>query len=397
MKNRSSLSDTDLCVMCGMCLPQCPTYQLYQNEAESPRGRISLMHAINNGKLEPGEKAIMHIDHCLGCLNCQTICPSKVPFGNIIDEFRTQYTEAIKKPVASRAILRLAAKTNGLNKYFYAAQLPAAKPLLKILSRFIRLPAMSGVNKYKKLDSYYSCQSPAALGDVSLFSGCTGKTIDSTTLFDAAYLLTHLGFNVHIPQQTDCCGALHQHNGQTLLAETLLTRLSDTEKTAQNKYPLLFFTPSCGTQLIKNSALNAQDARAFILFHASQQKSRFNPVTSPVALHESCGHRNSSRLTDINRQLLTLIPQIEIIESSEPALCCGAGGIQNINYPQQAEKLSARKAQSFNLSRTSLLVSDNIGCSIHMKSALTRYNKQVEVIHPISLLARSLAVNADRQ
>jgi len=354
------------------------------------------MQSINTGLLEPGEKAVTHIDHCLGCLNCQTICPSNVPFGNLMDDFRTQYAGVIKKPVISRAILHLAAKKNRLKTYLYASQLPVIRPLLKNLSRLTRLTTIVGVNKPVKLDDYYPCQSPGRPGEVSLFAGCTGKALDSTTLSDAAYLLTHLGFNVSITRNSDCCGALHQHNGQTSLADKLLAGLTVPEKMPQGKHSLLFFSPSCGTQLYKNRELHIEDARAFILFHASQQNVSFRPATSPVALHESCAHRNASRLADINRQLLRLIPQIEIVESSDAALCCGAGGIQNINYPQQAEALSARKARSFNLERTRLLVSDNIGCSMHMKSALSQYNKQIEVIHPISLLARSLIDNTDR-
>ena len=96
------MSDTDLCVMCGMCLPQCPTYQLYQTETESPRGRIALIQSIEKGHLKADANTLLHIDHCLGCLNCETICPSYVPYGEIIDEFRQKYHKQLSKPFASQ-------------------------------------------------------------------------------------------------------------------------------------------------------------------------------------------------------------------------------------------------------------------------------------------------------
>lgn len=393
MKTSSTLSDTDLCVMCGMCLPQCPTYQLYQSETESPRGRIALMQAIDQGRIVADSNTLTHIDHCLGCLNCQTICPSRVPYGRLIDEFRSRYETEIAKPATARWLLRKVASKHGLRHYVSALNLPLVKPLIRGLSaisgrRQTGVDAVLG-QRASSLKQFYPAQTRAVQGEVRLFSGCVGTLADSLTLRDAAYLLNQLGFNVQLAAEHPCCGALHQHNGQTSLATRLLTQVEQSLDN-QTETPLLFFSPACGQQLRQSESLQAVDARQFILQQLKQQNCTFNPLEKAVALHESCSHRNMSPQRTLNRDLLQLIPQLELIESSSPSLCCGAGGLQGINYPQQGQALAEQKARSFALEQTELLLSDNIGCSLHMKTALRRYNKSIEVIHPISLLARQL-------
>lgn len=396
MKTSSTLSDTDLCVMCGMCLPQCPTYQLYQSETESPRGRIALMQAIDQGKISADSKTLTHIDHCLGCLNCQTICPSRVPYGRLIDEFRHQYGTDIEKPARARWLLRQIASDHGLRHYASALNIPLIKPLIRGLSAISggQQPGIDSLldQRTSSLKPFYPAKTEVNMGEVRLFSGCVGTLADSVTLQDTAQLLNQLGFNVHIPAEPACCGALHQHNGQTSLAGQLLNQTAQLLNT-DDETPLLFFSPACGQQLARSDSLQAVDARWFILQQLKQQNCSFRPLEKAVALHESCSQRNTSTQRTINRDLLQLIPQLELIESSSPSLCCGAGGLQGLNYPEQGQALAEQKARSFALDQVELLISDNIGCSLHMKTALKRYNKSIEIIHPISLLARQLVSN----
>lgn len=393
MKTSSTLSDTDLCVMCGMCLPQCPTYQLYQSETESPRGRIALIQAIDQGKISADNKTLTHIDHCLGCLNCQTICPSRVPYGRLIDEFRQQYAADIAKPATAHWLLRQVASEHGLRRYASALNIPLLKPLTRGLSAISgkHPPGVDALlaQPAHSLKPYYPASAEAIKGDVRLFSGCVGTLADSVTLRDTARLLNQLGFNVQIPTEHACCGALHQHNGQTSLAGQLLNQTAQLLST-DDEAPLLFFSPACGQQLASSDSLQAVDARWFILQQLKQQNCSFRPLEKAVALHESCSQRNMSTQRTINHDLLQLIPQLELIESSSPSLCCGAGGLQGLNYPEQGQALAEQTVRSFALDQVELLISDNIGCSLHMKTALRRYNKSIEIIHPISLLARQL-------
>jgi len=387
MKNRSSLSDTDLCVMCGMCLPLCPTYQLYQTETESPRGRISLIQSITSKQISPGKKAIRHIDHCLGCLNCQTICPSQVPFGQIIDEFRTQYKPSIPKPLSSRYILKQSRKTNGLEKFKAILSAPVLGTLLRPLTRLINIPVSPPKHALRKLLNRYKTAITPSRGSISLFTGCIGKLTDSQAILDTCFLLNKLGYDVDIPKEQRCCGATHLHNGQKSEAHKLRSK-NHASFDALDCKAVLFFSPACGSLLKSTNNSLIQDARSFIFHELQQQGIALAALPSPVALHESCAHRNISSDKNLNMKLLSLIPNLSIIKSDQPALCCGAGGLQNINYPSQAASLLKVKMDSFDLSQTDIILSDNIGCSLHISPALSAYNKPLHILHPLSLLAR---------
>jgi len=389
MNNTSKLTETDLCVMCGMCLPQCPTYQLYQTETESPRGRIALMQAIEQKRIQPDRKALLHIDHCLGCLNCETICPSRVPYGKLIDEFRDQFNSSIKKPVISRMTLRQVARTNGINALAIIASKPAIKQLIQLTGSVSQLPGTELAQSPASLRSLY----PGAYssltqrrGEVSLFTGCSGTAFDHRSIEDAIFLLNQLRFDVHIADNQTCCGALHQHNGQKQTARELLSKSQAQLK--QNTRSVLFFSPACGEQLQQIKDLSLIDIRTFIFDQLQLHPLKFSPPTKAIALHESCSHRNRLKLKDLNFDLLNCVAELQIIKSDNPSLCCGAGGIQSINYPQQAKALLKGKLASFDFSQANILISDNIGCSMHIKTAISAYNPAIEVMHPVSFLAR---------
>jgi len=375
--------------MCGMCLPHCPTYQLYQTETESPRGRIALMQSIEKGRIEASPKALLHIDHCLGCLNCETICPSRVPYGKLIDNFRQLHYELIPKRFSSRQILKQSAKPDGLEKLSSIASSTLVKNLLKATSAITGIPSHLIEKTSVQLKDFYPAKLPASRGRVALFTGCTGKQQDSQTLIDATQLLNHLGFDVSIPGQQACCGAMHQHNGQQNVAQSLLRdNLAFWQQ--QSLQAVIFFSPACGATLQALKDIPFIDIRAFINQQLNEHPLSFNACPDPVALHESCSQRNMLKLNGINQQLLSHIPGIQFMHSAQPTLCCGAGGLQAIDYPEQGKRLLEQKLGSFDLSQTKLFLSDNSGCSVHIKSAISAYNPDIEILHPVSLLVRQL-------
>ncbi len=389
MQNTSRLSETDLCVMCGMCLPLCPTYQLYQTETESPRGRLALIQAINLQQIPADKKALSHIDHCLSCLNCETICPSKVPYGKLIDEFRDQFHSKIKKPLLSQFILKQTTKPNGLNYLASISNKPVIKQIIKLAAPSPGIPEHRPHPALKNFYPSTHSSHSASKGSISLFTGCTGSSYDYHSIVDGITLLNQLGYNVMLPKESLCCGALHQHNGQQSTAQKLLDanqKLFDNEKNDA----ILFLSPACGDSLKQLRGFNVQDIRVFILNALRQSPLKFSALSHPVALHESCSHRNRAKLNTLNIDLLNHIPGIEIFKSRTPSICCGAAGIQSINHPEQAQALVHGTLKSFDLSQTNLLISDNIGCTLHMKTAVSTYNKHLEIIHPVSLLARQL-------
>jgi glycolate oxidase iron-sulfur subunit len=303
------------------------------------------------------------------------------------------YGADIAKPASSRWLLKQTASAHGLSRYASALNIPLVKPLARGLSAISggHQPAVDALlgQQANPLKAFYPALTETLHGEVRLFTGCVGTLADSGTLQDAAQLLNRLGFNVHIPVEQPCCGALHQHNGRQTQASQLLQQIQQRPDN-ESEAPLLFFSPACGHQLSKSESLQAVDARQFILQQLQQQGCTFRPLEKAIALHESCGQRNMSPQRTLNRELLQLIPQLEVIESTNPSLCCGAGGLQGVNYPEQGQALAEQKASSFSLEQAELLISDNIGCSLHMQTALRGYNKSIEIIHPISLLARQL-------
>jgi len=394
MKSPSKLSDTDLCVMCGMCLPNCPTYQLYQSETESPRGRIALIQAIDQQQTKADAKALLHIDHCLSCLNCETICPSKVPYGKIIDEFREQFNSSIKKSYISRAILKQSIKPNGLDALMRTANNPIIKQILRLGPSSLKSVTSNISENRPEFKTFYmgSYSSPEnRRGEVTLFTGCIGKSSDFNSVKDAVLIINMLGFDVNIPSQQYCCGALHQHNGQQKQAHQLL---EENQRQLEQLKPqvILFFSPACGESLQQTENLTILDIRSFILNELQQQSLIFKKPNQAIALHESCSHKNRLKLKSLNYDLINCVPDVQIIESNNPSLCCGSSGIQSLDYPEQSRALLHGKLKSFDLTQTNILISDNIGCSLHIKSAISGYNPSIEVMHPVSFLARQLTV-----
>jgi len=379
--------------MCGMCLPQCPTYQLYQNETESPRGRIALMQAIDQGRIDASKKALLHIDHCLSCLNCESICPSRVPYGKLIDEFRSQHSRSIKKTFTAKIILKQAAKPNGISQLAAIASSSALKPftyLANSVGSTTQNPFTQPALKLKSLYSGNHSSGEQCRGELELFTGCSGAALDYQVISDTIDILNQLKFDVYISEQQNCCGALHQHNGQQKTASQLLDHCQKQLKPQRDR-PLLFFSPTCGDRLKQIDNTHIIDARQFLLGQLQQYPVAFSTSDQPVALHESCSHRNRLKSKSLNTDLLNCIPKQQIIESNNPNLCCGAGGIQSINYPEQADALLQGKLKSFALTQTNILISDNIGCSLHIKTTISAYNPNIEIMHPISFLVRQLS------
>ena len=387
--------DTDLCVMCGMCTPHCPTYNIYQTEAESPRGRISIIQALANNKLKADDKALAHLNHCLGCRACETICPSKVPFMDLMDKARQLTVAQHKKPAIINRLLDATLRAGGLRPHQNILSFINKSGLPRLLSLIpgntpttnsINLLAHSQTQTFK---DYYAANNKAQ-GSVLLFTGCMGSSFNSDTIQSGIKLLTHFGFNVHIPMDQHCCGALHQHNGQMDNALALARKNKDIFQ-RYNVDAILHIDSGCGSQLARQEgSIPFYNISQFILEHVKPRSSSFNACTQTVLLHESCSLRNSLKLPGLTLNLMNLIPELCIQAISHPASCCGAGGSNFLEYPELAGKLLHQKLSHIEFSQGQLLISDNIGCSLHIKSGLKDKKIKLDVIHPVTLLARQL-------
>lgn len=402
------LSDADRCVMCGLCLPHCPTYGLAKNEAESPRGRIALMQALASNQLEIDHSLTAHLDSCLVCRACEKMCPSLVPYGRLIDNTRTLLKSRgqLHAPTMLKRLLDTVADKGKLQNLTRALRLYQGSGIqwlarksgvldgldLAATESFLGAPSRGA-----DLPAYSPPRQPHR-GDVALFTGCIGKLADSATLQTTVSLLNRLGYGVHVPRQQGCCGSLHQHNGEADRARSLA--LANQQAFSALEVEAIIGTLSgCTAQLAetpeqpggeKPFPAPVVDICDFLASIEWPEAITLNPLPQRVAIHEPCSVINILKRPGIIRRMLQRIPQIELVELSD-SQCCGAAGSYMITQKENASKLRHLKLEGVRQTGASILVSNNVGCARHMEGGLKEAGLKVEIIHPVELLARQIA------
>jgi len=400
------LKATDQCVLCGLCLPHCPTYRLSRNEAESPRGRIFLMQALGRGQL-PADAALSgHLDHCLVCRACEKVCPSKVPYGALIDEARALLAPTRRRPPVLQRLLdtvsdkkgRLRPFLKGLRLYQQSgAQWLARKSgLLKGLDLDGLEAALPAVPPLPDFPAY-APPTAAHRGDVALFTGCLGEAMDAPALTAALRLLTRLGYGVHIPAAQGCCGSLHQHAGEresaACLAAANHAAFQGLEITA-----IVTTATGCGAQLAESSRLFGEETAMtapvrdicdFLLQVEWPAELRLRPLPRRVAVHEPCSARNLLGNAAGVYALLARIPQLEAIPLAGNDQCCGAAGSYMITQPEWAGRLRRDKVEALRRERVDALATANYGCGLHIAAGFGA-ERAPRVVHPVVLLAEAL-------
>lgn len=397
------LAKADLCVKCGLCLPHCPTYGETQNEADSPRGRIMLMQGLASGMIEHSDSLQSHLDGCLSCRSCERVCPAKVPYGELIDAGRamlsTQYT----------APPRL---TRWLAPWMTSATLRRiAHVLLAVYQRsgLQALIAASGVQRLRRIGRWISLIPPPApaikIGawraprrheSVQLFNGCVGEITDTATLDAIKCLLDRCGFDVVSPEKQNCCGALHQHAGlQPRTRELVRENIAAFAGAA----PILYAASGCGATLKEYGLLadgigdaaafakRVRDPHRFLLDHWPAGVA-LEPLNAKVAVHLPCTQRNVTGDGDAVSALLRKIPGTQIEALDLQHNCCGAAGTYFVSQPDMADRLLAHKLDALAAAKPDVLVSSNIGCTLHIAAGLRRRGIKVPVLHPLVLLAQ---------
>ncbi len=408
-RHSSLLKTTDRCVMCGMCLPHCPTYHLTRDEAESPRGRIALIQGVLSGRLEQTARLETHLDHCLGCRACEAVCPSGVPYGEIIDGARAALSE--QAPPAPRWRRLAWGWVTGVisdRRRLYRAARALRFYQRSGLRRLARLTGLTRRGSLGRLDALlpplptpraWPAQLPAQTeprGEVGLFLGCVSDVADRATLDAAARLLTRLGYRVHLPEGQTCCGALHLHQGDPATAQALAQRNRAAFK-AHALETIISVASGCGATLAEypgqnGAALGApvRDISAFLHGVSWPEDIRFAPLRKKVAVQDPCSLTHVLRQNQAPYSLLARIPEIELIALPDNRRCCGAAGSYMLTQPAMAEKLRDEKIAALKASGAEILLTSNIGCALHLRAGLRAAGMEIEVMHPIALLARQL-------
>ncbi len=394
--------DADLCVMCGLCLPHCPTYNKTGNEAESPRGRISLILGLANDQLQADEKLISHLDNCLLCRACEAVCPSSVQFGDIMDSARSTLAQD-NSPTEKRISLTQLATDKSRQRRDAKLLWLANKTGLRALGRGLGVTRAMGLERFERLApsirqphdwrDYYPSKFDHQ-GDVALFIGCFGDMFDQATLDDSILILNACGYGVHVPNQQTCCGALHQHNGDSQKARQLAQQNLDAFAQLDIAAVISCAT-GCGSYLkeyekVIDTSLPVCDINTFLSQIEWPDSLQFKPLTKKVVVHEPCSQRNVLKETDSTYALLKRIPELDVMALPGNEQCCGAAGSYMIDHPEMADKLQNDKIEAVKLTTPDFLVTANIGCALHLGAGAKSANIKFEILHPVSLLARQM-------
>jgi len=399
-------SEADQCVKCGLCLPHCPTYIKTGDEGDSPRGRIALMQGLAEGQLTVSERLNYHLDRCLDCRACEKVCPSRVQYDKLLVTTRTLMTESRPVTRAQRYGMSLITQTSKLKllrgalRFYQRSGLRALarhSGILKLteLKRLEQiLPTLPASKTIKSLYPSIGEQR----GQVALFTGCLGKTLDQNTLVATIRLLTMNGYQVHIPKTQTCCGALHLHAGEHAQAQILAQQNIDAFNLSQLD-AVLYVSSSCGATLneysqhhsIESFAKPIMDVSHFLSKIEWNPALRFNALSQQIAVHEPCSQRNITGELNSTMAILKRIPEIELMPLADNKLCCGAAGSYMIKQPEMADALRDDKLENLRQTQAEIMVSSNIGCALHLAAGIRSSGMPVEVLHPIELLARQLA------
>jgi glycolate oxidase iron-sulfur subunit len=399
-----------LCVACGLCLPGCPTYRETRDESESPRGRLSLMRALASGELTPSEKLVAHLEHCLACRACERACPSNVPYGRLLDDAREKLGPARLRHGWLRLALP-ALLSNSLQRRLLGRMLRLYRRsglqwlagATGVLGRG-RLAALSaGIGEVPPQTSWrphYAARG-ARVGTVALFTGCATDLLERETLSGAIAILARLGYDVHVPPDQACCGALHRQQGN-----------SDKARAFRQKNLVAFTNPrfetvlscasGCGAQLheYREGLSTIPEFRDIVAFLAEARwpaEIVAKPLPRRIVVHDACLQRNVLREEQATYRLLRRIPGAEIIPLPENHLCCGAGGGYFLDHPDMARALRAPKLAQMKALAPDVLVTTNTGCAMHLRAGLHEIGLDIEILHPVALLARQLGLAAGKQ
>lgn len=448
----SLIAEANRCVACGLCLPHCPTYRVTQSEADSPRGRIALMNGVAGGRIPMNERFALHIDRCLTCRACESVCPNHVRFGQLIDETRAMMAspskplggstqtrkpwfrrwvarEIIGKPLRIdmlRPLLRFYQRS-GMQKLLRKSGLLGKTKLVLLEAQLPRIDKPYSLHGGSNFPGSWQAVYPATgqpRGEVGLFLGCVARLTDIATLNATIVVLNRLGYTVHVPPAQTCCGALHQHGGDRQTAAQLAHRnisafdglnLEAIISTASGcgvqlaEYPILSPSPGLkesalecevengcdgNTQPSKRFSARVMDISAFLAVAEGWDEIKLAPLVHKVAVHEPCSLRNVLRGSASSYALLARIPGAQIAPLAGNDQCCGAAGTYFLDQPEMAKVLLHDKIAAVNASGARYLATSNVGCAMHVASALREAGSGIEVLHPVTLIARQMNVTS---
>lgn len=394
---------TDQCVKCGMCLPHCPTYRLTRQEGHSPRGRIALVQALISGSVRP-DQAQSYLQGCVACRSCEQVCPSNVPFADLMDSARMQfYPVTSKSSWIVRKVLRLLSSPEAQRFWYRLLWLGGMFGVLALI-RTLPYPGKRRVRRM--IDMLPDIRYPAGwsrpntgrlanASDVSLFAGCTGATLGQGSLQAAARCLAKLGYRVSLIENPACCGLAARHAGDQTGAEQLQEQMLNFLEGSHGTIVSMVSACSLSLQELARKQGSADQARimdlgAFLLKHRDTLPERpaFAKGSSlHVVLHRPCSARFCG--DDSWSKIIKALPGIEVREIGQTG-CCGAGGVQFLTDHPFSDTLADNLVDQIEPG-CSILLTHNMGCELHLRARLRLAGRRIKVMHPVELLDKYMS------
>ena len=420
------------CVHCGLCLNHCPTYRVLGVEMDSPRGRIRQVLDVDQGTLTIGKEFVTHIDRCLDCRACESVCPSGVHYGAIVERARTQIEQHYRRPLATRL----------LRNFFYGSVLKDAKKLARV-ARILRFTQTAGLQSAarklgltkllgigeldalsptidreffeREIGQVFPADAPKR-GTVAFHAGCIQRVAFAELDRATIRLLQRNGIEVHVPAGQGCCGALHAHAG----------RRDDARELARKNIGAIFDMPhspnfdaiitnaaGCGSTMKEYDDLLEHDAE--FRERATEWKRKMRDVSEylaeiglrppnskipgRVAYQDACHLLHGQRISVQPRELLRAAGA-ELVELDHADQCCGSAGTYNITETELSMQLLDRKMRDVSAAAPDLIVTGNVGCQLQLRAGIARAKKQgrrddIPVLHIVEVLERCYSADAE--
>jgi glycolate oxidase iron-sulfur subunit len=417
--DKPEYADYSRCVHCGLCLNHCPTYRLWHEEADSPRGRIRQMALVDQGRLALNASFVTHIDRCLDCRACETACPSGVEYGRLVELARAQIEQHYRRSVASRMMRglvyrrllpyprRIAAAARMLRFYQRSglASIAHASGVLRLLGLHEREQLLPKIDSHFFLDELG--RTYPARGNrrarVAFFAGCIAQVTFSELNRATIRVLQANGCEVVVPESQRCCGALAEHAGLRDVARELarvnLAAFADGDFDAiitnaagcgstLKEYVHLFPADDQDHPRARQFAAKIRDVSEFLAdlgLAATMQ-----PVRLRVTYQDSCHLAHGQKIREAPRTLIRAVPGVELVEMPLADQCCGSAGVYNVTQTKASLELLATKMDSVGETKTQAIVTANPGCILQLRAGAAIRGSGHEVLHVIELLDRAL-------
>jgi glycolate oxidase iron-sulfur subunit len=394
------------CVHCGLCTSACPTYVELGNEADSPRGRIYLMRAVTDGRLDLNADVRRHLDLCLDCRACESACPSGVQYGRLIEPFRIHVARTAPQPSPLPLVQRLV--LDSVFPYAWRNRLALApvrllqrtgldRLLERLLPRSLRqlqdmLPRLRP--QYGRLPEVLPAEGPRR-ARVALFTGCVADALFPETNLHTACVLQRNDCEVWVPRGQQCCGALHYHAAQEQPARRFaLANCAAFDPGSVDA--IIVNAAGCGAMLKDYGHLLPETPAGAAFAAKVRDVSEFLAELGPVkpehplpiraTYHDACHLCHAQQIRKPPRQLLEMIPGLELVPLAESEICCGAAGSYNLTEPEMAERLGWRKAKNILATGAQAVFTGNVGCLLQIARHLRAERPDLWVAHPIDAL-----------